>query len=1176
MKTAPIHITIFLLAICLNVTVFAQNTGIPINEYKALVDLYNNTNGAVWTNSTNWLDTTNANVSDWYGVTVENEHVTKIELASNNLQEAIFEEQFNIPQLKVFDISDNLIDNANFYNIDSLKNLEIVNIENNKFVFKHINQLSNHPCFSKFSSNFTYQPQAKISIPQEISLKSGELLEMDINSSYLSDNDQYQWYHDESAIPNANNFVYEKQNVGKNDAGTYVLKITNPLIPELILQSHNINVEIIELVSGIPRTEYEALKSLYNSTNGDNWTNNSNWLDSLSLANDWYGVTVEDNHVIHLLLFNNNLDGFISSDIAQLQYLQNINFERNYLGRISLNSARQQRIIPDELETLSDLIQISLKYNSIQFNDLEAITKWNNYGNIKDNFTYSFQNAVITDIEKNVDTETTVHISLQNYYPSESDKYQWVKGNNPISGANDSLLIIENVDISDEAQYYCVVSNSKFPGMEIINYGTTLQVNHIHGSGIPLSEYKALKAFYFATNGDNWSMNTNWLDTTNHSVSEWYGVEIKEGHIIALKLDSNNVAGTIPLEFYNLNYLENISLAQNNISGELSSFINQLTNLRILSIPTNNLTGIIPTEIGELTQLYWLGLSFNNISGTLPDELSRCENIEGISLANNLLESEIPSSLGDLSKLRHLHLQNNNLTGTIPSNLGNLSELRVLNLSNNQLIGPVPTELNNLIKTYRVDISGNLFGSNTTTTKSAKQTQSNINRQIPDELADLIDMDTFRLGGNNLQFNDIEAIFSWKNFNEFNEFIYTPQSEIGLTKSIEAEEESSITLSIDNYYPGDSDKYQWYKNGVLIASETSSVLSFENLQKEDEGDYYCLISNTVASSLELRSKEIELLVMDKQPSAGVPKNEYNSLVDLYPYFSDTSWANNWLDTVNGSVNDWAGITVENGHVVAIDLSGLNIKDDVFNIFTAFDSLTWLNLSNNQLSGKFPTFDGSKSGSTLSVEENAYNLNYLNIANNNFVFSDWEHVADELMAIDTFIYSPQQLIGVPVDTSMYKYNNLNITIEDYEEGTNDVYSWFKNDVLLANSASEIAIENADLSNSGTYILNVANNTFPQLTLESEAFKLSVLVPLGIDDTEISEIEIYPNPASEKVFINTNGKEINLRILDIAGSTVLEKSNLKTGWLNVHQLPNGIYIFRMKSDDSSSINKKVVIQ
>jgi hypothetical protein len=211
-----------------------------------------------------------------------------------------------------------------------------------------------------------------------------------------------------------------------------------------------------------------------------------------------------------------------------------------------------------------------------------------------------------------------------------------------------------------------------------------------------------------------------------------------------------------------------------------------------------------------------------------------------------------------------------------------------------------------------------------------------------------------------------------------------------------------------------------------------------------------------------------------------------------------------------------------------------------------------------------------------VEENAYNLNYLNIANNNFVFSDWEHVADELMAIDTFIYSPQQLIGVPVDTSMYKYNNLNITIEDYEEGTNDVYSWFKNDVLLANSASEIAIENADLSNSGTYILNVANNTFPQLTLESEAFKLSVLVPLGIDDTEISEIEIYPNPASEKVFINTNGKEINLRILDIAGSTVLEKSNLKTGWLNVHQLPNGIYIFIMKSDDSSSINKKVVIQ
>ena len=56
---------------------------IKTSEKAALVRFYNLTNGNGWTTKTNWL--TNPDISTWYGVTVVNGKVSKLELASNNL-----------------------------------------------------------------------------------------------------------------------------------------------------------------------------------------------------------------------------------------------------------------------------------------------------------------------------------------------------------------------------------------------------------------------------------------------------------------------------------------------------------------------------------------------------------------------------------------------------------------------------------------------------------------------------------------------------------------------------------------------------------------------------------------------------------------------------------------------------------------------------------------------------------------------------------------------------------------------------------------------------------------------------------------------------------------------------------------------------------------------------------
>lgn len=77
----------------------AQNcNGIPDIECQALHSLYHATGGDNWTIKTNWL--TNIHVGSWYGITVENQHVTGIVLPDNNLTGTIPPELGDLAKLK--------------------------------------------------------------------------------------------------------------------------------------------------------------------------------------------------------------------------------------------------------------------------------------------------------------------------------------------------------------------------------------------------------------------------------------------------------------------------------------------------------------------------------------------------------------------------------------------------------------------------------------------------------------------------------------------------------------------------------------------------------------------------------------------------------------------------------------------------------------------------------------------------------------------------------------------------------------------------------------------------------------------------------------------------------------------------------------------------------------------
>ena len=199
----------------------------------------------------------------------------------------------------------------------------------------------------------------------------------------------------------------------------------------------------------------------------------------------------------------------------------------------------------------------------------------------------------------------------------------------------------------------------------------------------------ALVALYNATDGPNWTNNTNWMSDV--PIGEWYGVETDEdGRVTELDLGDNNLAGFIPAEIANLSELRLLSLCCNDLSGEIPPELGNLSNLEMLWLWLNDLSGEIPPELGDLANLRWLDLEINDLSGEIPPELGNLSNLETLWLSWNDLSGEIPPELGGLTSLERLHLDRNELSGEIPPELLDIPGLRFMALFGNDFSGGVP------------------------------------------------------------------------------------------------------------------------------------------------------------------------------------------------------------------------------------------------------------------------------------------------------------------------------------------------------------------------------------------------------------------------------------------------------------------------------------------------------
>ena len=212
--------------------------------------------------------------------------------------------------------------------------------------------------------------------------------------------------------------------------------------------------------------------------------------------------------------------------------------------------------------------------------------------------------------------------------------------------------------------------------------------------------------FYHATDGPNWTDNTNWL--TDEPLEKWHGIEVDStGNVVSIWLNDNGLKGPLPAILGNLTHLEVLGLVDNELSGEIPSELGNLQEMRRLLLQVNQLSGSIPASLGDLTKLDTMDLHFNRLTGEIPTTFGKLANLVYLHLGNNLLSGPIPPSIGQLDKLERIYLSQNRLVGEIPSEVVGLASLIEIWAEGNLLTGEVPEELGSLKNLISLDLKDN-------------------------------------------------------------------------------------------------------------------------------------------------------------------------------------------------------------------------------------------------------------------------------------------------------------------------------------------------------------------------------------------------------------------------------------------------------------------------------------
>ncbi|MEM7129108.1 MAG: leucine-rich repeat domain-containing protein [Chloroflexota bacterium] len=483
-------------------------------------------------------------------------------------------------------------------------------------------------------------------------------------------------------------------------------------------------------VTEVPQEECQALVTLYNGTDGESWTNNSNWLTTDTPC-DWHGVSCRSGRLLWLNLSDNNLNGMLPLELGNFEFLTSLGLHDNQLTGP----------IPDGLSGLTNLLTLSLSNNQLTGTIPSSLSTMTTLKVMELN-----NNKLMGEIP----AELGDLLNLEVLHLCE----------NQLTGVIPTALS-ELSQLVDLCLHTNFLTGSVPPELADLTALESLQLQHnLLSEGIPpdLGAMNNLRFLY---------LNNNLLSGKIPSaLANMINLE-------QLYLHVNQLSGEIPNELGNLTNLTELRLPTNELSGSIPSALGSLSKLSVFDLSHNDLSSTIPPELGNLPELTHLFLNNNRLAGSIPLTLGALSNLKELNLGNNQLSGSIPPTIGNLPNLRLLFLYHNQLTNEVPLELGNLKQLQLLQLHGNQLAGEIPTVLENLSMLKVLYLHSNEFtGTIPSTLGNLSQLEwlsvsdNQLTGTVPSELGQLSQLTTLWLSDNPLNEQLPEEFISLQALND--------------------------------------------------------------------------------------------------------------------------------------------------------------------------------------------------------------------------------------------------------------------------------------------------------------------------------------------------------------------------------------------------------------------------
>lgn len=174
-----------------------------------------------------------------------------------------------------------------------------------------------------------------------------------------------------------------------------------------------------------------------------------------------------------------------------------------------------------------------------------------------------------------------------------------------------------------------LISTSRTQGSVIYSITATLDEETVYtgtytfyvnpNPEIDPDDQAALTLLYNTLGGTLWTKQWN---VENANIDDnWTGVTFDvDGHVTAIALSSNNLAGSLPSEDFTLPYLKSLNLSSNGLTGDIASFVANLPQLTTLNLSRNRFTTLDATLPSTITSVD-LGYQYANFAITeLPSQ----------------------------------------------------------------------------------------------------------------------------------------------------------------------------------------------------------------------------------------------------------------------------------------------------------------------------------------------------------------------------------------------------------------------------------------------------------------------------------------------------------------------------------------------------------------------------